>query len=191
MMILGIVRLERIMAMNCKKYDYVELVDSFGEDKIKKRYTTLYEYMDSFIKRNKYENQVVIADSVLNQCIIDYFADVYRLKEFHDIEKINYVKIHAYTAYWLIRRKPLQIIKDDIENIDLAFVNEKFVASYLIQYLRGKHESVFILEEDRPLYMEFVKNLEYCLRYRVITPQMLETMLESYQAGMAFQRAIE
>ena len=191
MMILGIVRLERIMAMNCKKYDYVELVDSFGEDKIKKRYTTLYEYMDSFIKRNKYENQVVIADSVLNQCIIDYFADVYRLKEFHDIEKINYVKIHAYTAYWLIRRKPLQIIKDDIENIDLAFDNEKFVASYLIQYLRGKHESVFILEEDRPLYMEFVKNLEYCLRYRVITPQMLETMLESYQAGMAFQRAIE
>lgn len=191
MMILGIVRLERIMAMNCKKYDYVELVDSFGEDKIKERYTTLYEYMDSFIKRNKYENQVVIADSVLNQCIIDYFADVYRLKEFHDIEKINYVKIHAYTAYWLTRRKPLQIIKDDIENIDLAFVNEKFVASYLIQYLRGKHESVFILEEDRPLYMEFVKNLEYCLRYRVITPQMLETMLESYQAGMAFQRAIE
>lgn len=190
-MILGIVRLECIMAMNCKKYDYVELVDSFGEEKIKERYTTLYEYMDSFIKRNKYEKQVVIADSILNQCLIDYFADVYRLKEFHNIEKINYVKIHAYTAYWLIRRKPLQIIKDDIENIDLAFVNEKFVASYLIQYLRGKHENVFILEEDRPVYMEFVKNLEYCLRYRVITPQMLETMIESYQAGMAFQRAID
>lgn len=45
------------MAMNCKKYDYVELVDSFGEEKIKERYTTLYEYMDSFIKRISTRNR--------------------------------------------------------------------------------------------------------------------------------------
>lgn len=178
------------MVMNRKDYDYSELIESFGEDKIKNRYSTLYKYMDAFIKRNKYEDVVIIADSVLNQCIIDYFADIYRLKEFHKIEFINYVKIHAYTAYWLLRRKPLQIVKDDIEDVNLAFINEKFVASYLIQFLRGEHENVIIMEEDRPKYMEFVRNLEYCLRYRVVTPQMLETMIEAYQAGMVFEKAI-
>lgn len=179
------------MPTNRKSYDYSELVDSFGQEKIEARYIALYEYLEAFIKRSKYEDKVSIANSVLNQAIVDYFTDIYRLKEFHKINHINYIKIHAYTAYWLLRRKPLQIIKDDEEDIELAFVNERFVASYLLQFLRGKHEKVIILENDRQDYIEFVKNVEYFLRYRTITPQMIETMLESYMAGMAFCRAID
>lgn len=179
------------MPTNRKSYDYSELVDSFGREKIESRYATLFEYLESFIKRNKYENNVVIANSVLNQAVVDYFTDIYRLKEFHKIEHINYLKIHAYTAYWILRRKPLQIIVDNEEDIELAFVNEKFVASYLLQFLRGEHEKVVILEKDRQDYIEFVKNMEYFLRYRTITPQMIETMLESYMAGMAFYRAVD
>ena len=113
------------------------------------------------------------------------------MKEFHKIEHINYIKIHAYTAYWLLRRKPLQIVVDNEEDIELAFVNEKFVASYLLQFLRGEHEKVVILENDRQDYIEFVKNMEYFLRYRTVTPQMIETMLESYMAGMAFYKAVD
>lgn len=128
------------MPTNRKSYDYSELVDSFGQEKIEARYVTLYEYLESFIKRNKYDKNVVIANSVLNQAVVDYFTDIYRLKEFHKIEHINYIKIHAYTAYWLLRRKPLQIVVDNEEDIELAFVNEKFVASYLLQFLRGEHE---------------------------------------------------
>lgn len=145
------------MPTNRKSYDYSELVDSFGQEKIEARYVTLYEYLESFIKRNKYDKNVVIANSVLNQAVVDYFTDIYRLKEFHKIEHINYIKIHAYTAYWLLRRKPLQIVVDNEEDIELAFVNEKFVASYLLQFLRGEHEKVVILENDRQDYIEFVK----------------------------------
>ncbi|MFQ9985349.1 MAG: hypothetical protein ACLRVS_05825 [Lachnospiraceae bacterium] len=90
-----------------------------------------------------------------------------------------------------MRRKPLQIIEDNEDDVELAFVNERFVASYLLQFLRGKHEKVFILEEDRQDYMEFVKNMEYVLRYRTVTAQMLETVLESYMAGMAFYKAVD
>ena len=168
------------MPTNRKSYDYSELVDSFGQEKIEARYVTLYEYLESFIKRNKYDKNVVIANSVLNQAVVDYFTDIYRLKEFH-----------AYTAYWLLRRKPLQIVVDNEEDIELAFVNEKFVASYLLQFLRGEHEKVVILENDRQDYIEFVKNMEYFLRYRTVTPQMIETMLESYMAGMAFYKAVD
>lgn len=179
------------MPTNRKSYDYNELVDSFGQEKIEARYIALYEYLESFIKRNKYEKNVMIANSVLNQVVIDYFTDIYRLKEFHKIKHINFIKIHAYIAYWLLRRKPLKIIEDNEDGVELALVNERFVASYLLQFLRGKHEKVFLLEEDRQDYMEFVKNMEYVLRYRTVTAQMLETVLESYMAGMAFYKAVD
>lgn len=178
------------MATSNKSYDYSEILADFGKEKIEQRYDTLYEYLSAFIKRHKYEGKIVIAESVLNQAVIDYFADVHRLKNFHHIEAINYLKIHAYTAYWILRRKPLQIVEDDQEDLDRAFVNEKFVASYLIQYLRGENTNVIILESERLPYFEFVKNLEYSLRYRTVTPQMLETILEAYQAGEAFQKSV-
>jgi len=179
------------MEINQKTYDYSDVLSSFGKDKIEERYISLYEYLESFIKRHKFEGKIHIADSILNQVVIDYFADIHRLKNFHHIEAINYIKIHAYTAYWILRRKPLQILKDNVEEIDLAFANEKFVASYLIQYLRGEDEKVIILESERMAYLEFVKNLEYFLRYRTVTPQMIETMLEAYMAGKSFQKSID
>lgn len=179
------------MGTKSKSYDYSDILADFGKEKIEKRYETLYEYLNAFIKRYKYEGKVTIAESVLNQAVVDYFADVHRLKNFHHIEAINYLKIHAYTAYWILRRKPLQIVEDDPKDIDRAFVNEKFVASYLLQYLRGESMNVIILESERLSYYEFVKNLEYFLRYRVVTPQMLETMLEAYQAGEAFQKSVD
>lgn len=179
------------MATKNKDYDYSEILQDFGNEKIEIRYETLYEYLEAFIKRHKYEGIVTIAESILNQAVIDYFADIHRLKNFHHIEAVNYLKIHAYTAYWILRRKPLQIIIDDPEDIDRAFINEKFVASYLLQYLRGEHDHVIILENERLAYIEFVKNLEYFLRYRTVTPQMLETMLEAYKAGQAFQKSVD
>ncbi len=178
------------MEIKNKSYDYSDILADFGNEKIEKRYMTLYDYMEAFIKRHKYEGKVVIADSVLNQAVVDYFADVHRLKYFHHIEAINHLKIHAYTAYWILRRKPLQIIEDSPEDIERAFVNEKFVASYLLQYLRGEETDVIIVENERLTYLEFVKNLEYFLRYRTVTPQVLETVLEAYQAGIAFQKSV-
>ena len=177
--------------MNRKSYNYSELVDAFGIDKIESRYTTLYKYLESFIDRYNYKENVIIAESVLNQVLIDYFADVYRLKQFHKIDNINFLKIHAYTAYWILRRKPLQIIKDNDEDINLAFVNEKFVTSYLLQFLCEDNTDTIICQDDRQSYIEFVKNLEYFFRYRTVTAQMIETVLESYKAGMVFFKALD
>lgn len=178
------------MATRNRSYDYSDILKDFGKDKIEIRYETLYEYLTAFLKRHKYEGKVIIAESVLNQAVVDYFADIHRLKNFHHIETVNFVKIHAYTAYWMLRRKPLQIVEDDPEDIDRAFVNERFVASYLLQFLRGENMDVIITETERPVYLEFVRNLEYFLRYRTVTPQMLETMLEAYQGGEAFQKSV-
>lgn len=178
------------MAMNRSNYDYEEIVEHFGEDKLIARYETIEQYMLNFIERSGYTDKVVIASSVLNQALIDYFADIDRLKNFHHIDRVNYVKIHAYSAYWILRRKPIQIVEDNDEDIELAFVNENFVASYLMRFLREDNHGVVIKENDRQEYNEFVNNLKYVLRYRVVTAQMIETMIESYKAGRIFERSI-
>lgn len=178
------------MATNRSNYDYEEIIRHFGEEKIMNRYNTLEEYLNTFISRSRYKDNVMVSPSLLNQAVIDYFADIDRLKYFHHIEKINYIKIHAYCAHWLLRRKPIQIIKDNVEDIELAFINENFVASYLMQFLFGENREVIIKKRDRMEYNEFIENLKYVLRYRMVTPQMLETVLESYTAGRIFERSI-
>lgn len=178
------------MATNKTNYDYEEIILHFGKEKIIQRYQSLEEYLNIFINRSNYKDSVIISTSLLNQAVIDYFADMDRLKLFHDIKHANYIKIHAYTAYWLLRRRPIQIVRDNDEDIELAFVNENFVASYLMQYLRGDYRGVVIRKDDRANYNEFVENLKYVLRYRLVTPQTLETILLSYHAGRIFERSI-
>lgn len=178
------------MATNRTNYDYEKIVAHFGKDKIMQRYQTLEEYLNIFIDRSNFKKNAAVSNSLLNQAVIDYFADIDRLKDFHPIGHTNYIKIHAYTAYWLLRRKPIQIIVDNDEDIELAFINENFVASYLMQFLRGDYRGVIIKKEDRVGYNEFVENLKYVLRYRMVTPQTLETILESYNAGRIFERSI-
>lgn len=177
------------MATNRSNYDYEELIEHFGEEKIKSRYTTLEGYLKIFIERSQFKDKVRISYGMLNQAVVDYFSDIDRLKNFHHIERINFIKIHAYSAYWLLRRKPIQIIEED-EDSEMAFINENFVASYLLQFLRGEDYGVVIKMDDRVDYDEFVENLKYVLRYRMVTAQMLETFLESYKAGRCFERAI-
>ena len=178
------------MATNKSNYDYEEIIEHLGKEKIMQRYTTMEEYLNSFIERSKFKDNVTISYSLLNQAVIDYFADIDRLKNFHHIANVNFIKIHAYSAYWILRRKPIQIIKDCEDNTEIAFMNENFVASYLFQFLRGEDRGVVIKKENRLDYDEFVENLKYVLRYRMVTPQSLETMLEAYVAGRVFERSI-
>lgn len=178
------------MATNRSNYNYEEIIEHFGKDKIMKRYNALEEYMNIFIQRSEYKESVFVSYSLLNQAIIDYFADIDRLKNFHKIERVNFIKVHAYSAYWLLRRKPIQIRVDDNEDTELAFINENFVASYLMQFLRGEQKGVVIKKEDRLEYDEFVSNLKYVLRYRMVTPQSIETILEGYNAGRIFERSV-
>ncbi|MFI3201756.1 MAG: hypothetical protein R3Y54_09585 [Eubacteriales bacterium] len=56
-------------------------------------------------------------------------------------------------------------------------------------FLRGEDTSTIIIESERVAYFEFVKNLDYTLRYRTVTAQVLETILQSYLAGRGFERS--
>lgn len=174
------------MTENNSIFSYQDVLESFGEEKVANRYDSIMEQLNAFIKRNKYTDKVTVCPSVVNQLIIDYFTDIFRLKEFHHIDLTNYIKITAYTAYWLVRRKPLQIIKDDIEDVELAFCNENFVLSYIMRFLQPSESPVY---DERGEYHEFISTLSYALRYRTLTPQMLELMIEGFRGGCVYQKS--
>lgn len=170
---------------------YKDIVEHFTKKKIEEHCAILLAEIEAFINERNLKDMVKVTDSALFQAVIDYFTDIYRLKIFHGIEKVNANKIHAYTAYWLVRRKPIQIILDKDDDMELPFINEQFVQSYLLSYLQSNHESILILDEDKESYFNFSKNLEYFLKYRNVTPQMLETMIEAFFAGRAFQHTVD
>lgn len=170
---------------------YKDIVNHFTREKIEDHCANLLAEMDAFIERRQFVNNACVADSVLFQAVIDYFTDIYRLKTFHGINKVNENKIHAYTAYWLVVRKPIQIIKDKDDDLDLPFINEQFVQSYLMSYLQASHETILIMDSDKENYENFARNLEYFLKYRTVTPQMIETMIEAFWAGRSFQHTVD
>lgn len=170
---------------NSKTYQY--LIDTFGEERINNRYATLWDYMTEFIKRHHYEENLTISKNALNQMIIDYFVDIDRLKQFHGIDRISTTKIYSYTAFWLIKRKPLMIVKDNMEDYNLTFANERFVVGYLLRCLNNENINTLILDEKKSDYIDFVDNMMYFLQYRVITAQAIETILFAFKAGKAIQ----
>ena len=91
---------------------YLYLIDTFGEEKIKERFVYLRESAKNYIRNNKIDKYVTFSDSILKEIVCNYFADIARLKPFHQIEKVNTIKIAAYTVYWLVKNKLLQLIKE-------------------------------------------------------------------------------
>ena len=81
--------------------DYGEIIATFGEDKIESRITYFLDAINSFISAFNSEDitALEVNDKVLQFCIMDYFSDIYRLKEFHKIGKINDIKRVAYESY--------------------------------------------------------------------------------------------
>ena len=175
---------------NGEKYTY--LVKEFGEEKIKERFQTIYEYLQSFIKQNNLTDKVYVCVELLEHMLVDYFVDIYRLKKFHHISKVNNNKIHAYTAYWLVKDSVLQIIPSSNEEQKLTAVNEWMAVSYLMSYLFGEEGTeIVITSKSHAALEEFKDNLLYSLRYRQCTPNMLETILIAFSAGKCWQHSLD
>ena len=169
---------------------YRYLLEYFGEEKIKNRYIFLAELMEKFIRQENMEEHVYVNGAILEQVILDYFADIHRLKDFHNIVKVNTDKITAYTIHWALRRKPIQACKKESEAI--KFINERFVLSYLRMYLFGEDYATLV-SSGKPRYEHdnFFKNFLYAMKYRYVDAQILELLIITYRAGRAFQYSVD
>lgn len=176
-----------------KLESYKEVVEYFTKEKITNRITYLFNFADLFIKEKKIQNKVLLNQSALIHAVMDYFTDIMRLKTFTKSERVNDFKVNSYTCYWLLKRRPLQIVDTDI-NDELVFVNEEFVWTILLSFLTAKFPESFpedLESTSKKCFEGFQKTLYYFLRYRDFTAQSLEIILLSFCAGIASTGNIE
>ena len=125
-------------------------------------------------------DQVIINTSLLGKAIVDYFEDIDRLKEFEEIDRVNVDKIYGYELFWLLRRRPIQIIDKSLDETFL-YINEKVCIAILIPKML--EEMGIDKSESNPRLRNFLDLLYYNLKYRHYTQQSLELMIESFFCG--------
>ena len=174
--------------------NYEDILALFGKDKFKARFAFLADKANAWIQHivqncGAPEETFRVSHSIVEEVVLDYFADIARLKDFHSIEKTHPQKVAAYTAYWTFRRKPIQIVKDiqdrELRNLEnIKYLNESFAASLLLTMAYDTRRRRGDIDYDR--YITFVENLNYFLTYRAVNPQVLELILITLDANSPY-----
>lgn len=161
-------------------YNY--LFKKFGKEVIEERYSYMQKRVEFFIKKYNLEKKVYLNHGILNVVILDYFADLERLKDFEGIEYANKNKITAFMSYWWIRRKPIQVFpKLEIEE-SLTYVNEQFITTLIIKdFMFQDNKDILKMDECKKCY----EHIFYHLKYRIFTAQTLELMLMAAHTGIS------
>lgn len=162
-----------------------KLIEEFFEKnpKFKERYTSMLTMMNAFIKEANLTDSVTVNELVLAYALVDYFEDIMRLKEFHNVEHVNNVKIVSYTSYWLLHAKPLQVTVNDNR---LVHINERFVLSYILTALENEQHGHIMQRENQGL-KAFAEQMLYFLKYRGISAQSIEMTILAFFAGRIYQ----
>ena len=169
--------------------DYTYLFEEFGEDRIADRCDWLMNTMNVYITCNGLTEKAFVSEMVLSHVVIDYFADIQRLKEFQKIDTTNHIKIIAYSTYWVLRHKPIQV-KADIDEKNV-FVNEDYCSDLIRLFLFNNPDNVSILKQDDRAINEFIETMLYYFKYRDVNPQCIELMLIAFNAGRGYQNSVD
>lgn len=169
---------------------YQSILSEFSDVKVNERFEYLLQEMNLFISDIGLSEKAYVHQGILSHVVLDYFSDIERLKDFHKIELANSYKIIAYEMSWILRRKPIQLnaqnLNDGKLSNDLVYLNEKFALSYILSYLTQKVEGNLeknIIDKDKKPLNGFIDSFYYYLKYRDCSPQCLEMILLSFHAG--------
>lgn len=158
-----------------------ELNSAFTDEYIKNIGVLIHTLAEAFYEKNELEGKVYFDDQIFEHCLIDILVDLARLKYYHDISKVNYTKIISYTASWVLKRKPFQLVEGCDEKY--IYVNESFALTLLLQAAGCYDENTdYFSDEEREL-IQSIEKIFYHLKYRNTNPQTLELFLIGLDTG--------
>lgn len=161
-----------------------ELQESFSDEYIYNAGVLVHSLAEKFYEENELEGKVYLNDDIFGNCLIDILVDIARLKYFHDINLVNYIKLISYTASWIIKRKPFQLIEGTSE--EYLYVNEKFAFSLLLQAVGFFDDNARVKDEDKEKIEKNMSSIFYHLKYRNTNPQTLELLLVGIENGKLY-----
>lgn len=162
--------------------DYDDLIQAVGQDVLERRIGQLNQEMLEFLKSNELDGIAYVNQMALVHALMDYFSDIQRLKDYQKIKHINEIKIKAYETYWLLLRKPIQLVKQ-IDDDSLLYINEKFLLSRLTSFMLQDDINVPLVDERRTAFKNYLDTVYYYLKFRRCDAQALELMLLAFKAG--------
>ncbi|MFW5862379.1 MAG: hypothetical protein ACOCWZ_09010 [Spirochaetota bacterium] len=176
---------------NSRSYYYV--LDHYsslginGEEKLENRFLFLLKTAQHWISCLNLDKYVGVSTKIIRDIVEDYFADIIRLKQFHDLTLANVIKVASYTAYWVNRRKPLYY-KDTIpesvieNNPRVNDINEWYAINLMLSMVYDSSIQYESSIDDRNRFINFIDVMHYTLTYRTYTPQTIELALVGLEA---------
>jgi hypothetical protein len=180
--------------MPLQTVSYDDILKSISEESIKERFLLLYSSAINFLahldsSNEVYKNRLFVSKLFLQEAVLNYFSDIIRLKNFHEIEKIETRKVASYTAYWILRCRPIQLCSEPDDNACikgrvLSWPNEAFACATLISMTYNTSKP---LVDDWSKFNQFTSLLRYNMTYRLVTPQILELSLYGLDANSVYE----
>ena len=165
--------------------DYSEIIKQVGINDFHNRLLEMQRTINAFLSEAEYPNWVCCNNRILYHALLDYYADITRLKEFHSIKHTKTDKVVAYMVYWILRRKPIQLNQDSDDEKDI-FVNERFACNFLLAECLLENINSQLTSDLEEKLDKYIDLLLYYFKYRPINPQVIELLIESFKMGNAF-----
>lgn len=162
-------------------YRYLYEKGYFKKGTIINRFETWLERLDDTLYQMGLSNVTRIDCNLLSFAVLDYYVDISRIKDFHGMEKVNVHKIYSYGLYWLLRKKPIQLLQNVEEKY--FYLNEKV----LLMCTLGMMFADFNIEPDKDvdsdMFTNYMTLFYYNVKFRTYTPKSIELALESMHFG--------
>lgn len=165
------------------------MIDLVGEHSIEEAFKTCYQSFLEFAEKLDIKSKVAMDERSLMHAVCDAYVDIARLKDFHDIIHENGIKTLSYRCSWLLRRKPIRIV-DEVSEEQLVYINEKFVYYVIMSYLFQEDIDISDNNERNSALKNYCDTVLYYLKYRTYTPQILEMIILSFQAGSIYNSVL-
>ncbi len=149
--------------------------------KILSRFSKLLTELQQYIVLLHATDYAYVNTQLLVKAIIDYFEDIEKLKLFEGMDRVNEAKIYAYEAFWLLRRRPVQIVTQSLPAEVGLYINEFIVSAMLIA--RMYEEAGIKRTGTNGERMRFFALLFYNFKYRYYDQKGLEVMVEAFLLG--------
>lgn len=171
------------------RQNYQKLIQDIGKDNFDSRFAQILNQINDFLEEAGYNDTVQCNERILYHVLLDYYSDIARLKEFHDIKDTKTDKIIAYLIFWIIRRKPIQLGEFSEHEKDI-FVNERFACYMLINECLLQPENDMIGaklgNEEMDKFEKYIDFILYYFKYRQVNAKVIELIIETFKIGRLF-----